>query len=113
MTNIHSATEAPLDPRVEAFRSQPSENRDSSEQIRQAAREDAPAKEKKTASPAPTGPSLPAASNTAVTFRLNRETDRFLIEVVDRSTGEVVRQIPPEQLAKLAEQVGSLLNVSA
>ncbi|MEE8584954.1 MAG: flagellar protein FlaG [Acidobacteriota bacterium] len=51
--------------------------------------------------------------NRAVTFRLDRQSERFIIEVVDRSTGEVVRQIPPEKLLELAQEMGNLLNVLA
>lgn len=55
---------------------------------------------------------LPPPPNRAVTFRRSEDAQRFYIEVVDRSTGEVIRQIPAEQLLKVAEQVGNLLNVS-
>ena len=59
---------------------------------------------------------LPAPPNRAVTFRLNSESERVYIEVVDRSTGEVVRQIPPDQVLELAEGLkeatGNLLDVS-
>ncbi|HSR53875.1 MAG TPA: flagellar protein FlaG [Acidobacteriota bacterium] len=59
----------------------------------------------------------PAPGNRAVRFRLNREAERIYIEVVDRSTGEIVKQIPPERLLRLAESLrqltGNLLDESA
>ena len=59
----------------------------------------------------------PTASPRSVTFKLNREAGRFVIVVVDRETKQIVRQIPPEALIRLAEvlreQTGNLLNTSA
>ncbi|HSR67490.1 MAG TPA: flagellar protein FlaG [Acidobacteriota bacterium] len=53
----------------------------------------------------------------AVRFRLNRETERFYIQVVDQDTGEVVKEIPPERLLTLGQTLrqatGNLLDRSA
>ncbi len=61
--------------------------------------------------------SAPSPPNRAITFKLNRETERFFIQVVDRNTGEIIRQIPPEDMLKLAEELdastGHLFNTSA
>ncbi|MEW6219660.1 MAG: flagellar protein FlaG [Thermodesulfobacteriota bacterium] len=50
-------------------------------------------------------------------FEVNEETGRVVIEITDRATGEVIRQIPSEDLvkleAKLAELVGLLFDQHA
>jgi len=43
--------------------------------------------------------------NNEVTFVFHRETHRPLLRIVDRVTREVVRQIPPEQVLRLAEEL--------
>lgn len=54
--------------------------------------------------------------NRSVTFTRN-DNDRLLIQVVDLDTGDVVRQIPPDEILKLAETLqdptGNLVNTSA
>lgn len=40
-----------------------------------------------------------------LTFILNRETNRPVMRLVDRQTGEVVRQLPPELSLRLAERL--------
>ena len=45
--------------------------------------------------------------NNELTFVLDRQTHRPLLRIVDRKTKEVVRQIPPEQVLRLAEDLGS------
>lgn len=109
MTSIPSAIEASIGQRVElASRVRLPENRSGSE--RPAARGKAQPERAEAATSEE--PRIAPPPNRAVTFRLTEDAERFYIEVVDRNTGEVVRQIPPEQLLKLAEQVGNLLNVS-
>jgi flagellar protein FlaG len=39
-------------------------------------------------------------------FAVDRETGRTLIRVVDRVTNEVLNQIPPEQVIRLAARMG-------
>lgn len=41
-----------------------------------------------------------------VRFRIDDESGKTLIFVVDASTGEIVRQIPPSQLLTIAHRVG-------
>ena len=47
---------------------------------------------------------IPATSR-SVTFEVDRKSNELYIKVVDRDTGEVVRQIPPEALRKMANQL--------
>ncbi len=42
-------------------------------------------------------------SNSELTFVFDRQTHRALARVVDRVTGEVVMQVPPEYLIRMAE----------
>jgi len=39
-----------------------------------------------------------------LTFVMDRQTRRAVVRIVDRSTGEVLQQIPTEQVLRLAEQ---------
>jgi flagellar protein FlaG len=41
--------------------------------------------------------------NNELTFLLDRETRRPVVRIVDRTTNEVIRQIPPEYVLRLAE----------
>jgi flagellar protein FlaG len=43
--------------------------------------------------------------NSELTFVLDRETRRPLVRLVDRETNEVIRQIPPEYVVRLAEDL--------
>jgi len=38
-------------------------------------------------------------------FTLDRDTKRPVLKIVDRQTGEVVAQVPPEHVLKLARQI--------
>jgi uncharacterized FlaG/YvyC family protein len=42
--------------------------------------------------------------NSELTFVFDRETGRALVRVVDRMTREVVMQIPPEYVIRMAEE---------
>jgi flagellar protein FlaG len=46
--------------------------------------------------------------NSELTFVLDRETRRPLVRLIDRDTNEVIRQIPPEYLLRLAEELREL-----
>jgi len=46
-------------------------------------------------------------------FLLDRETHRAVIRVVDRTTQQVVSQIPPEYVLQLAQDLGSSAKVMA
>lgn len=43
--------------------------------------------------------------NNELTFVLDRSTHRTLVRLIDRNTQEVVMQIPPEYVLRLAEQL--------
>lgn len=42
--------------------------------------------------------------NSELTFILDRETRRPVVRLVDRTTNEVIRQIPPEYVLRLAQE---------
>ncbi len=46
-------------------------------------------------------------------FLLDRQTHRAVIRVVDRTTHQVVSQIPPEYVLRLAQDLGSPAQVMA
>jgi len=48
-----------------------------------------------------------------IEFRLDRQTHRAIIRVVDRTTQQVVSQIPPEYVLRLAQDLGSSAEVMA
>lgn len=45
--------------------------------------------------------------NNQLVFMLDRQTHRAVIRVVDRNTQQVVSQIPPDYLLRLAQDLGS------
>jgi|SRR5690554_5808660 len=49
---------------------------------------------------------LLSAAERRVRFRIDEESGKTLIFVVDAATGEIVRQIPPNQLLTIARRVG-------
>ena len=44
--------------------------------------------------------------NEELTFAFDRTTKRPLVRIVDRKTGEILRQIPPEYALRMAEALG-------
>jgi len=46
--------------------------------------------------------------NSELTFVLDRESRRPLVRLIDRDTNEVIRQIPPEYVLRLAEELREL-----
>lgn len=56
----------------------------------------------------------PAAAETSMEFSYDRITRRIVIRVVSRDTGEVLRQIPPEEylafVARFRELVGAIFD---
>ncbi len=40
-----------------------------------------------------------------LTFQLDRRTQRVVLRIVDRKTREVVRQVPPEFVLRMAEEL--------
>lgn len=51
------------------------------------------------------------ALNTHLSFKVNDETGRMIIQVIDSETGEIRRQIPPEEMLKLTEKMRALVGV--
>ncbi|MGE5645495.1 MAG: flagellar protein FlaG [Acidobacteriota bacterium] len=45
--------------------------------------------------------------NSELTIMLDRETKRPIVRLVDRKTNEVIRQIPPEYVLRLSEDLRS------
>jgi len=48
---------------------------------------------------------LAEVMNRSLSFEVHMDTREVYIEVVDRETGEVVRQIPSEELVRLSERI--------
>ncbi|WP_069292726.1 flagellar protein FlaG [Fervidobacterium thailandense] len=44
-------------------------------------------------------------------FKIDREANMIIIRIKDPETGEILRQIPPEQAVKLAKNIQELLGV--
>ena len=44
--------------------------------------------------------------NNEITFQIDRNLRRPIIQIIDRSTQKVVEQIPPEYILQLAETLG-------
>ena len=44
--------------------------------------------------------------NNEITFQIDRTSHMPLIQIIDRSTKQVVEQIPPEYILQLAENLG-------
>ncbi|MBK9166928.1 MAG: flagellar protein FlaG [Bryobacterales bacterium] len=46
-----------------------------------------------------------ALRSSEITFSRPTDSDRMVIQVVDRDTGEIIQQIPAEQVLRLAEAI--------
>ena len=57
--------------------------------------------------PARLGAPGPAA--TYIHFELHEESGRVVFKVLDAETGEVIRQVPPEEVIKVAEHIRAYL----
>ncbi len=49
--------------------------------------------------------------NTGLRFRVHEESERMMVQVVDRTTSEVIREIPPEKVLNLVAQIQDLIGV--
>ncbi|MBP8646188.1 MAG: flagellar protein FlaG [Syntrophobacteraceae bacterium] len=49
--------------------------------------------------------------NIQLSFDLSEETGDMVVRVIDRNTGEVIRQIPPENLMEIRERLKELQGV--
>ncbi len=50
-------------------------------------------------------------SDVALKIRVDPETGKNLIKVVDRKTGEVIREIPPEEVVRLAARIEKMIGI--
>lgn len=46
-----------------------------------------------------------------VRFEVHEETGRMVVKVVDRASGELIRQIPPEQILKISAEMEKLVGL--
>ena len=51
------------------------------------------------------------ALNTRLTFQVDESTGRLIVKVIDSETGEVRRQIPPEEMVRLVEKMKSMVGM--
>lgn len=49
--------------------------------------------------------------NVGVDFNINRDLDQVVVEVVNRETHEVIRQVPPEEMLEMAKRMEELSGV--
>lgn len=47
----------------------------------------------------------------ALRFSVDKETDRIVVRMIDSQTGELIRQIPPQQLLDIAAKMQEVLGV--
>ncbi|MDD2430591.1 MAG: flagellar protein FlaG [Firmicutes bacterium] len=55
--------------------------------------------------------SLANAFNKGIKFQVHDESERLYVEIVDRATGEVIKQIPPEEMLKIAAKFQEFLGL--
>jgi flagellar protein FlaG len=48
---------------------------------------------------------------TALNFEVDEKNNQVIVRVVNRSTGEVVRQIPPEEMIRMARELKDLRGI--
>lgn len=63
-------------------------------------------------------PKISKIMNRTIRLEVDRELNEVVAKVIDKDTGEVIRQIPPEELLRIAkslkeQQAGILLNREA
>lgn len=46
-----------------------------------------------------------------VNFSVDKDTGRFLIKVIDSESGDVIREIPPERVLKISQQIKEILGL--
>jgi flagellar protein FlaG len=81
----------------------------------EAAKPQAPVPEQAPPAPEPSRKEVDAAVEVAnhapnvathnLKFRVDAQTDRVIVKVVDKETGETVREIPPEEMLEIAESI--------
>jgi flagellar protein FlaG len=48
---------------------------------------------------------------TALSFSVDKETGRTVVKVLDSKTGEVIRQIPAEEMVRVSQRIAKLVGV--
>ncbi|MCU4121072.1 flagellar protein FlaG [Variovorax sp. N23] len=43
-----------------------------------------------------------------IQFEIDKDTDKVIVKVVDRNTGEVIRQVPNEEVVRIAKVMGEM-----
>ncbi len=49
--------------------------------------------------------------NTEAEFKIDKDTGMIVVKIKDKDTGEVIRQIPPEVMVKLAKTIDEFLGL--
>jgi|GEM_PF-5952558 len=49
--------------------------------------------------------------NTKISFSIDSETNRPIIQVSDKDTGELIRQIPPAELMRVSQRMSDVLGI--
>ena len=52
-----------------------------------------------------------ADQSIGVRFEVDQDTDRLVVKVVDRASGELIRQIPSEEVLRIAKLLGKVPGV--
>jgi len=52
-----------------------------------------------------------ADQSIGVRFEVDADTDRLVVKVVDRASGELIRQIPSEEVLRIAKLLGKVPGV--
>ena len=52
-----------------------------------------------------------ANTNVTLKIRVDQETGKNLVTVVDRETGEVIREIPPEETVRLEARIEKMIGI--
>ncbi len=50
-------------------------------------------------------------NNVELKFNKDEETGQTYVKIVDKETGEVIREIPPEEVRKLAEKLDEMVGI--
>ncbi|MDM0118181.1 flagellar protein FlaG [Variovorax arabinosiphilus] len=43
-----------------------------------------------------------------IQFEIDKDTDKVIVKVIDRNTGEVIRQVPNEEVVRIAKVMGEM-----
>jgi len=49
--------------------------------------------------------------NTAISFTVDKDTGDTIIQILDRETNEVIRQIPPNEMLRLAARLSEIVGL--